>query len=153
EEALGREGRLIVFNALGDVVELPPPVKSPPDAEAKLRRAVAELAAEKQRTESVHTFARQLFVTPLGDLDRTLVDQFCEVTDSRLGLLYKKDEPDADLGLAASHGLFRTGVADRIRPNQGSFGTALSARHPIVEDHSRSPLELAGRSIRHIMYV
>jgi len=151
----GLEGRLLVFTKIGGAVEElePPQRETQVDPEAKLRRAVAELAAEKQRTESVHIFARQLFITPLGDLDGTLIDQFCALTDSRLGLLYKADEPERDLGLAASHGLFRSGVADRIPSDQGSVGAALSARRPVVEDHSNSPLELAGRGIRHILYV
>ena len=48
------------------------------------------------------------------------------MTDSRLGLLYKSDEPGPGLVLTASHGLFRTGVADRIGPDQGSVGAVLS---------------------------
>lgn len=145
------DGRLVVFTEVDAEDRAHGATRH--DTEARLRRTVAELAAEKQRSEAIHVFARQLFVTPLGDLDRTLVDQFCVLTDSRLGLLYKKDEHDAELGLAASHGLFPSGVANRIRPNQGSFGAALSARRPVVEDYSDDPLELAGRSIRHIMYV
>ena len=151
----GADGRLIVFAPAPNVRDEPRylPGGAGTHTEAKLRRVIAELAAEKQRTESVHAFARQLFVTPLGDLDRTLVDQFCLITDSTLGLLYKADEPEGDLELAASHRVFRSGVSDSIPRAVGSVGAALSAREPVVEDHSSSPLELAGRRIRHILYV
>jgi signal transduction histidine kinase len=147
----GLRGRLIVFTKLSP----PPEEGGAKDAgtEAVLRRAAAELAAEKQRTESLHAFGRQLLVTPLGDLDAALVDQFCTFTDSKLGLFYRVDEPEKDLVLAGSHGLFRSGVANKIAPGQGTLGLALSARCPVVEDHAASPVELAGRSIRHIMYV
>jgi signal transduction histidine kinase len=150
---LGDEGRLILFSPLDNEVAEPAREDSGLDTHVRLRRVVAELAAEKQRTELVHSFARRLFVTPLGDLDGTLVDEFCAMTDSRLGLLYKSDEPDSGLVLTASHGLFRSGVADRIGPDQGSFGAVLSARQPLAEDHSAAPLELAGRTIRHMMHV
>jgi signal transduction histidine kinase len=123
------------------------------EAEAKLRRTVAELAAEKQRMETVYAFARQLFVTPLEDLDRTIVDQFCTLTDSRLGLLYKADDSETELTLAASHGVFRSGISGSIPREQGSVGAALSTRRPVAEDRSSQPLEIAGRAIRHILYV
>lgn len=147
------QGRLLVFGEAPSLVEEPAEEKRSAEAETKLRRAVAELTAERQQTEYVHSFGRELLVTPFGDLDRMLVDQFCTLTDSRLGLLYKVDEPERELVLAGSHQLFGSGIAHRITPGQGTLGSALSAREPLVEDHTASPIELAGQGIRHIMYV
>ena len=118
-----------------------------------LRRAVAELADERQRTESLYSFGRALYVTRWGDLDTVLTDQFCISTDSKLALLYRVDAPGRDLLLAASRGLVGSGVAQRVSPGQGSVSEALAARQPLIEDHSSSPIELAGRQIRHILYV
>ena len=144
----GTVGRLVVFAPAASSAN-----GGGADAEAKLLRTVAELAAEKQRSETVHAFARQLFVTPLEDLDRTIVEELCALTDSRLGLLYKGDFTEDELTLSASHGVFRTGISERIPREQGAVGQALSTRQPVAEDRSSAPIEIAGRTFRHILYV
>jgi PAS domain S-box-containing protein len=142
-------GRLIVFSTL-------------PDAEAHngaaaashegLQRAMAEFAAEKQRSEAMQGVARQLLTTPLGDLETELVEQVRAFTSSKLALLYKHDEATGEFVLAASRGVFRTGVAERTAGSQKLDGV-MADRRPLVEDHADAPIELAGRSIYQLMYV
>src|SRR5262249_26002331 len=124
----------------------------------ELKRTLGELASEKERLQAFYSFGERLLSSDAEDFDRMLVDRFCEFAEADVGFLHRRgegvDESDPPtLVLAATRGIERGRIADRIHLGEGAAGRALALRLCLPVSYPDDPLPLGTHFVRHTLHV
>ena len=124
----------------------------------ELKRALAELASEKDRLDALHTFASRLLAGHAEDFDRTFVDEFCAFAEADVAVLYKREDGGSRrdtpaLVLAATRGIEGARLAERTRVGEGTAGRALALRVCLPVSYPDDSLALGTDLVRHALHV
>jgi PAS domain S-box-containing protein len=116
--------------------------------QAKLERAVDDLAAERDRAEAYHGFidrlaAQQGKIRPLG---AAMLDGLCRIAAASAASLYVIDERGGTdrLWLPCTLGMPADSLPGLIQPHEGLAGRAAAARAPVTVSREETTLVASG---------
>jgi signal transduction histidine kinase/DNA-binding response OmpR family regulator/HAMP domain-containing protein len=110
---------------------------------ADLEVLLEELAHEKERVELLYAFGEMLARESESGLTVNIMRELGDLAEAEVGVLYVAvPEQDYELALAATRGLDRAGLPERITPGKGLAGRAVAELRRIVVARNDSALRV-----------
>jgi signal transduction histidine kinase/CheY-like chemotaxis protein len=110
---------------------------------AELEVLLEELADEKERIELLYAFGEMLARESESGLTVNIMRELGDLAEAEVGVLYVAvPEQDYELALAATRGIDRAGLPERITPGKGLAGRAVAELRRIVVARNDSALRV-----------
>ncbi len=119
--------------------------------QAELERALSDLEEEKDRIAVLHSFGELLSSeTHAPALAASVLQRLADAVEAEVGTVYMAVPTGQDLELAATRGLARSALPQRLEPGQGLAWRALEEGRVVTAAHAGATLEveLLGRRLR-----
>jgi PAS domain S-box-containing protein len=116
--------------------------------QAKLERAVSDLAAERDRAKHYHAFIDHLSAQrgKLQPLAQAMLGDLCRIADAGAASLYIVDERGGTdrLWLASTLGVAADSMPSLMEPGEGLVGRAALAQEPVSASRAEASLVVSG---------